>query len=344
MKIGINIHGMNRLNKGRGVGFYTENLIKSLKKYSNQEVEVIDTEGAINVDVMHYPFFDFFRPTLPINKRFPTVVTIHDVTPLVFPEHYPPGIKGKLNFFNQKFALRNIKAIITDSENSKNDICKYLNIKSSNIFPIYLAPDDSFKLMMDKNKLEKVRNKYNLPKKFMLFVGDVNWNKNLINLTQACLDANTDICFVGKSFTNSPTLEHPELKSFKLFKQQFLNNPLVYILGFIEQNELVYIYNLAKGLLLPSFYEGFGLPILEAQACGVPVITGNISSMPEVAGKGAIFVNPKDIKEITNAIKNLLEDESLRRKLIKNGFENIKRFSWEKVAKDTLAVYEKVIN
>src|SRR3989344_8149359 len=111
MKIGINIASLNNLNSQRGIGFYTEYLIESLKKYTKEEILIInDRRDSARVDVMHYPFFDFFKATLPIKKDLPTVITIHDTTPIVFPKHYPPGIKGKINFFKQKLALKTVRA------------------------------------------------------------------------------------------------------------------------------------------------------------------------------------------------------------------------------------------
>lgn len=343
MKIGINISKLNKLNSQRGIGFYTKYLIESLKKYTSEEILVIGSQkNSVKVDVMHYPFFDFFRASLPIKKDFPTVVTIHDTTPLVFPKHYPPGLKGKINFFKQKLALKKVRAVITDSKSSTKDIEKYLNVNDKKIFPIYLSVREVFKNTKGIKSIEQIKRKYSLPEVFFIYIGDVNWNKNLLNLTEAIVESKKDICFVGKGFSQS-SLDHLELKSFKQFHEKFSNHPNVHILGFVEEVDLVLLLNGAKGLLLPSFYEGFGLPILEAQACGVPVITSNVSSMPEIAGAGALLINPSSVKNIKEAIELISNNSELRNQLIKKGFNNLERFSWEKTAEETVKVYEYAI-
>lgn len=343
MKIGINISNLDSRNQRRGIGFYTENLYRSLKALSLHEVILIqDKNSKEQFDVIHYPFFDFFKPTLPFKRSAPTVVTIHDVTPLLFPKVYPPGIKGRINLTRQKLALKNIRGVITDSISSKNDIEGVLKISSEKIFPIHLAPRPIFKIINDKKRHEEIRKKYNLTKKFCLFMGDVNWNKNLNNMTQAVVESGVDFYLVGGGFDQT-NIDHPELKTYMQFISNYSKNPKVHILGFVSDKDLVRILNLASILLLPSYYEGFGLPILEAQVCSVPVITSNISSMPEVAGEGAILINPKSINEIKNAIIDIMKDEKIKIDLLAKGFENVKRFSWEKTALETLKVYEMVV-
>lgn len=339
MRIGIDITHLNKESLGRGIGFYTENLIKSLKKFTSDEIVVIDNKIIPSIDLMHYPYFDFFTPSLPFFKKYPTVITIHDVTPLKFPQNYPPGIKGSFNNLLQRISLKSVSSIITDSDTSKKDINEILNISASKIKRVYLAPKDSFKKISDKSKIAKFSEKYNLADNFAVFAGSVNWNKNLINLTKAAVDARIDLYLTGKGFEQRENLSHPELKSYKLFLDEFSNNPKVHILGFLPSGELTLLFSAASILLFPSLYEGFGLPILEAQACGLPVITSNISSMPEVAGEGAIYVNPTDYVDIKNKINLLMKDRNLREILIKKGFENVKRFNWEKVARETSFVY-----
>lgn len=341
MKVAFNILPLQTGHKTRGVGSYTKNLLNSLKKRSDIQIqEFIDIKEVKNADVIHYPFFDLFQKSLPLRKKIPIVVTIHDVTPLVFPQHYPSGVRGKINTQLQKLALRNIKAIITDSYASKEDIIKYLHIDKEKIFPVYLAPAEHFKPIKDLVFLSNLKQKYSLPHKFVIYVGDVNWNKNLLNLTQACIDADVDVVFVGKSFEQKIIGNHAELKSFAKFIEQFSHNPLVHLLGFVSDDDLVGLMNVAEATLLPSFYEGFGLTILESQSCGTPVITSDVSSMPEVAGIGALLVDPNNVNQISNAVKQVIDDQSLRDNLIRNGFENIKRFSWDKTAQEMIKVYE----
>jgi glycosyltransferase involved in cell wall biosynthesis len=343
MKLAFCISPLSSGHKTRGIGFYTKNLLENLKKIDDLQIEEFSDISEINkADVIHYPFFDLFNTSLPFIKKFPTVVTIHDVTPLVFPTHFPAGIKGKLKLEYQKASLRSVKAVITDSFNSSKDINKYLNFNKEKIFPIYLGAS---KLILDKITVslkEKITTKYHLPNHFCLYIGHVNWNKNLIGLTEGALEAGCDIVLVGKDFEKQEDLNHPELKSYKEFLNKYSDNKKVHIKGFIEDKDLAVIIILANALLLPSFCEGFGLSILDAQFLGTPVITSNISSMPEVAGEGAILVNPYKTQEITEAIQSL-SSLSLRESLIKKGYKNVSKFSWEKCAKETYDVYKKVI-
>lgn len=343
MKVGIDISSLHSLSKGRGIGFYAQALIDSLKKHTDIEVKIIESvDQQQNVDLIHYPFFDFFRPTLKINRNIPTVVTIHDVIPLLFPKNYPPGIRGRVNLFLQKQSLNKVKAIITDSKSSTADVIKTLKIPQNKVHTVYLASSEHFKKLTDKEVNERT-NKFNLPEIFALYSGGVNWNKNLINQTEAALKSDIDLVLVGGGFANKNNLEHPEMKEFKQFLDKYQNNPKIHILGFVSDDELVGLINRAKALLFASQYEGFGLPILESQACGTPVITGNISSMPEVAGSGAVLVDPNSVDQISLRLKNIINNQADRNQLIKKGFENLENFSWKKTAAETLKVYQNAL-
>ncbi len=344
LKIGIDITAMNPLSLNRGIGFYTNKLFKALTKYTNCDVILVEKKGEIdNLDLVHYPYFDFFSPTLPLIKKLPIVVTVHDVIPLVFSEHYPPGLKGYFNLKIQKFSLKTIQAVITDSIASKLDIMEYLNVAENKIFTIYLAPDEKFKKEKDFKMLKTVKEKYNLPEKFALYVGNINWNKNLLNLTKACINAGINLYLIGDEKKKKKNREHPELKDYKMWIEKYSTHQKIHVIDTYPENDIVEIYNLAEVLLLPSFCEGFGLPILEAQACGTPVITSNVSSMLEVAGDSAILVNPNETDEIMNAIKSL-EDKSIKNKLVENGLRNTEKFSWKKVAQETFSVYQNIFS
>ena len=344
MTIGLDISNLHSLNKTRGVGFYTDHLYEALKKYTPEQVVLIEgSNSKPKVDLIHYPFFDPFMMTLPLIKNHPTVVTIHDVIPLLFPQHYPSGIKGKVKHSIQKIALKNVQAFITDSECSKKDIVKVLGISPKKVFVTYLAPAEHFRVIKDLAQLARIKKKYNLPDRFGLFTGNVNWNKNLVNISQACVDADLDLVLVGKSFENRSDLGHPEKRSYALFLSKYSNSALVHMLGFVPDEDLVAIYNLATVLVMPSFYEGFGMTMLEAQACGTPVVTSNISSIPEVVGKGATFVNPEKVTQISQAIEAILNDQQLRDNLIRLGFDNTKKFTWQKTALATAKIYQQVL-
>ncbi len=346
MNLAFDVTPLQSGHKVRGMGYYTRNLLSNLKKHSELKILEFNKLSSLDekFDVIHYPYFDLFQKSLPITKIKPTIVTIPDLTPLIFSKHYPLGLRGKINLLFQKIALKSTKAIITFSKASKKDILDKFNISPDKVFITYLSVSPWFKKINDIKLLEKISKKYKLPNNFGLFIGNVNWNKNLLNLTQATLDAGIEVVLVGKDFEDKNPRPHPELKAYREFLGKFQGNPKVHTLGFIPDNDLVAIYNLSKVVLLPSFYEGFGLPILESMACGVPVITSNISSMPEVGGDGAIYVNPEDLSDITLKIKRVLAYKEFRAEKIKKGYENLKQFSWERCTDETIKVYKYAVS
>lgn len=355
MKVAINTLSLKSAHKKRGIGYYTARLIEYLKNDSSIEVEeFVKVSEVKNVDVIHYPWFDFFFHTLPLKKPFPTVVTIHDTIPLIFSDHYPVGIKGKINFILQRASLRSCRFIITDSRTSRGDIIKYLKIADDKIRVIPLAVDSKFKVLNDA-KLIKVKRKFHLPDRFLLYVGDCGWSKNLPFLVRAFHEIIKDpnfsdvkLVLVGGVFLkNVESIEHPELASLKIMnsfiKDHGMENNLIRP-GYLEDEELVALFNLATAYIQPSLYEGFGLPVLQAFACGVPVIASSRGSLPEVGGNACVYFNPQNSNQLISIVKEILNTPSLQGKLSKLGFAHVKKFSWEKVASDTKAIYEKVIN
>lgn len=344
IKVAVNTYPTRSGHQIRGIGFYTRNLLAFLKKRSDIEViEFTNTRDLKNVDVIHYPFFDLFRHTLSTRLKIPTVVTVHDIIPAIYSTHYPPGIKGKIANFLQKKSLKNVQVVITDSHASKNDLIKYFKVDQSKIKVVYLAPSDIFKPIKDQKVLDEIKNKYHLPTKFAFYVGDVNWNKNLINLGLACQQAGIDLVLAGKGFEMETIPDHPELKNYREFLRQFDKNSKVHRLGFVDDHDLVGLMNLASVILLPSFAEGFGLPILEAQACGTPVVTSNLSSMPEVAGEGAILVDPYKTADIKDGILKIINNQKFCDELIKKGLVNVKRFSWDKTIEQIVTAYQQAV-
>lgn len=351
MKIAINTYPLKSGHRDRGIGFYTTNLISNLKKESEVEIqEFIDTQEVKNVSLVHYPWFDFSFHTLPLIKPAPTVVTIHDVIPLIFKEYYPVGFRGQTNFFLQKLALKNCKAFITDSRISKRDIIKYLKIEEEKISVVPLAVDDSFRLL-NENKRINIKRRYSLPDRFMLYTGDANWVKNLPFLIKGFKILKRDLIFsdvklvlVGGVFLKKvDNIDHPELESLKKVNELLVKLQLekeIIRLGQIDIESLVGIYSLATVYVQPSFYEGFGLPILEAMSCGTPVVCSKEGSLPEVGGNAAIYFDPKNLNQLVTLLGDLLRDKSLRNRLSKLGLNQALKYSWKKTAKGTVNVYQ----
>lgn len=346
MRIAIDKGPLKSGHKVRGVGAYTRELADELKKLSSDrlKIELVDFEEAdlSKYDLVHYPFFHPYFLTLPSTKPTKTVVTIHDLIPLIYPNEYPPGLKGKFRFALQKGRVKKADGIITPSETSKKDVVRFLGIPQEKINVIYEAPREIFKMLDDRSKvLEKVRKKYRLPKKFVLYVGDVNYNKNILGLASACKIAKLPLVIVGKQAADENVdLNHPENKPFTEFLSLYGKEKNIKRLGYVPDSELVGIYNLTSVYCQPSFYEGFGLSILEAMVCGTPVVVTKTQAIVEVTGGAAIIADPNDSKDISEKLKLAIKKSDSLRQM---GLERAKEFSWTKTAEETIEYYQELI-
>jgi len=254
---------------------------------------------------------------------------------------------------------KNIDAVITISETSKKDIVRFLGISAEKIHVVYLAPRKIFKKLRNE-ELRKVGKKYKLPKRFVLYVGDVNYNKNIPRLIKACKMVKVPLVIVGKHaleveelglnlkhlkgprdwFRYIFNIPHPELAHFKGLVKEFKGNTNIIRTGFTTEEELVEIFNLASVYVQPSFYEGFGLPVLEAMASGTPVVIAKTNALVEIANDAALIADPKDPKDLAEKIEMVLKKDELRKDLIRKGFLRVKEFSWEKTAEEMIEVYK----
>lgn len=355
MKVAIDAGPLTSGDKIRGIGAYTRGLIASLKRTKGMEIDAFDfstnAQKLSGYDIVHYPYFRPFFITLPFRKVSRTIVTIHDLIPLIYPKHYPPGIRGKINFLIQRFLIKNVDAIITDSETSKKDIVRFLGVKSERICVVRLAAGNEFRKIKDRKFLNGVKEKYRLPDKFVLYVGDVNYNKNIPGLIRACRIAKMPLVICGKQASEiedqGGSLEtikgpkdwirfllnkpHPELAHYTSILKAFEGEG-VQRLGFVPTADLVGVYNLATLYCQPSFYEGFGIPVLEAIACGTPVVVSRTQALVEIAEGAATFVDPKNPKEMADGFGKLVRSPKLRREYL-----------WEKVASETADVYQSLM-
>ena len=343
MHVALNISSLSSDHKYRGLGFYTKRLLSELKQ--NKKITLIPFTKKLpkNINLVHYPAFTLFSSSIKKTK-IPAIYTIHDLIPLRYPHHYPPGIRGKFKWTRQHKGLRQVQAIITDSKASKKDIIKFTGIPKSKIHVIYLAADSIFKPLKDKVWLAKIKKRYQLPSEFILYVGDMNWNKNIITLVKTCLKLKIPLVVVGKqAMTDVKKPRHPEVQDLVQFQKLAQTRPDKIIrLGYVPTRDLVGIYNLAIIYAQPSRAEGFGLPILEAMACGCPVVTSKTTSLAEIAGKAALLVNPNQPAELSQALKRFWQSKTLRTKYVQLGLSQAKKFSWQKTAQETIKVYEKV--
>lgn len=355
MRIGVDISPISKsstsAHKVRGVGSYINMLVTNLPKYdkSNEYVFVEDKNFPNNLDLIHYPYFDPFFLTLPSTFQSKSIVTVHDLTPLVFPSHFPPGVRGKIKWLIQKSRLKKADLIITDSDCSKRDVENIVGISGYKIKTVYLAADEKFKKMSGELRSRftgEIRKKFSLPENFLLYVGDATWNKNLPNLIAAVKKTKQSLVLVGKVWASSVSevVKNPWNRDLNLVLDQIEADNQIIKLGFVSGEDLVKIYNLATALIMPSIYEGFGLPVLEAMRCGCPVVCSRGGSLAEVAGDAALYVEHNSSESIKGGIEKIFSDPKLRDKLGKKGLEQSRKFSLEKMMNDVINSYEKINN
>jgi len=345
IKVLIDISPLQNANAIRGVGVYTRFLVESFQKLP--EIKVFTdaklTQGQ-KINITHYPFFDLFFATLPLKKKTKTVVTIHDVVPLLFPKQYPAGIKGKLRFGKQRLALRSVDAIITDSESSKKDIIRFLKVPEAKVRVVYLAANPNIIVASEEAK-QHAHYKYHLPNKYILYVGDINYNKNLPQLIKAMKFLPDDIWLVcvGKNFYAHDIPEWKAIETQVALSDVTKRTMFLNEISGAATEELSAIYSSATMYVQPSLAEGFGLPVLEAMQCKVPVVATKNSSLTEIGGEFAQYVQT-DAESIAAGMKVVLDwTEAQRTKQVNAAAKWSSHFSWDKVAQDTLAVYQSIL-
>ncbi|KKS90442.1 MAG: Glycosyl transferase group 1 [Microgenomates group bacterium GW2011_GWC1_43_11] len=347
MRIAIDTSPFYGGHTNRGIGGYTKNLVKALETYESRHTYYLfhhREQIPRQTDVIHYPYFDPFFLTLPICSPKPTVVTVHDLIPIVYPAHFPKGLRGSIKWEIQKYSLKRKQRIITDSECSKRDIEKCIGVGKDDIDVIYLAP--SLQKNILSKKFELIKKQYGIKNTYVLYVGDVNWNKNIPGLLKAFSSCIKDypsfiqLVLVGKAFLDQSLIQTREIMA--MISELGIAKQVIKT-GYVDDEILVSLYIHAQALIQPSLYEGFGLPVLEAMSLGCPVVCSSSSSLSEIAGP-SIMVDPNDYHSIADGMKRILlftMDE--RNTLIQRGHTWMHTFSWQRTAKATLRSYEKVL-
>ena len=291
-----------------------------------------------NLDLMHFTHFN--SPVLYFKK---SIVTIHDVTPYFFPGHKMKSVIRKIGFRTVFFSsVKKASKVIAVSENTKSDIVKHFKIKENKIKVIYEGADSQFKIINNNQKITEIKKKYNITKPFIFYTGVWRNHKNLVGLVKAFdilknkYKLNYQLVLGGKE---DPY--YPEVR--KTWEKLGLEKKIIRT-GFIKQEELPLFYNAAEIFVIPSFYEGFGLIGLEAMACGTPVVSSNKTSLPEVLGDAAIYFNPNNPEEMAEKMKLVLTDKKLYNELREKGFRQIRKYSWERMGRETMEIYGKILN
>lgn len=354
------INGLQISNKNSGVQYYTQNLYSELIKLQNDKFgfdlkqssynnfrsfknnrfkRILFENLSLPIYLKNNNFNLFHSPNyvLPFFFNFPSVLTIHDLITL----DYPELCQNESVLYFRLLLPRSIKRatkIITVSNAVKNDILRHLSIPEKKIEVIYHGVNPIFKKSPDKTVLKK----YHLPKKYIFFVGNLEPKKNLERLITAfsLLKKNTNVphklVLAGKKGWKYKAI-------FNTVARLKLNKEVIFT-GYIPEEDLPTLYSSADLFAFPSLYEGFGIPPLEAMACEVPVLTSYKGALPETTGGNCIAVDPYQVNEIAAGMYQILKNTELRLKLISNGRDWVKQFSWEKTAKKTLMVYEQAIN
>lgn len=317
----------------RGIGYYATNLLEALK--TSGQIELVEEKP----DLIHYPFFDLFAPTLPLFRPRPTVVTIHDLTPLVLSQLYPQGIRAKLALARQKVALSSVAAVVTDSTNSEMDIVSRLKLPPQRVFVTPLGVSRTFFAKLPIRKLNSLAKRLQLPEKFVMTVaGGPNPNKNLVRLAQVTQALDIPLVIVGKGMLQElpPGEVHPELRDLQRLREfDHLVLP-----GYVPDEDLVGLYQLATVYCQASLYEGFGLPLLEAMAAGCLIVSSNTSSLPEIYPAKTITFDPYSEESMEKALKKALNlNSAAKAGYIRKGRYRANEFSWEKTADATIAAY-----
>ncbi|MGB9880388.1 MAG: glycosyltransferase family 4 protein, partial [Anaerolineae bacterium] len=267
-----------------------------------------------------------------------SVVTVHDLGYLYYPQVYTRWARWYLRW-STSYNARAAAHLIADSEATKRDLLQHCRTPPDKVTVIYPGYDPSFAPVEDQARLAAVRQRYGIPALYVLYVGTLQPRKNLLGLLDAFAvlakeDQETHLVLAGKKgWLYQPLFAHAE---------QLGLEERVHFIGYVPQEDLPALISGARVFVLPSFYEGFGLPVLEAMACGTPVICSNVASLPEVAGDAAILVDLHNTEQLEQAISQVLTDPSLRHDLTEKGLRRVQHFSWQKCAQQTLQLLERV--
>ncbi len=299
------------------------------------------TQGRLAFECLINPPDVLFVPahTIPVIRRpsLKTVVTIHDLGAEFLPVYHRFPQKFYLNW-STSYVAKHATHLLAVSKSTKKDLMKQFGVEEKRVSVVHEGIDTEVFSKRNAKEVEITKQKYGLNRRYILFVGTIQPRKNLVGLIQAFSKAklrNTDLVLAGgRGWLDSDIYPSPE-------KQGIENR--VKFLGFIPDEDLPALYSGAAAFTFPSLYEGFGLPILEAFACEVPVLTSKGGATEEIAGGAALLINPKNVDDISDGLRKVVEDHTLRASLIKKGQERVGQFSWEKTAIETLKVLEKVV-
>jgi glycosyltransferase involved in cell wall biosynthesis len=284
----------------------------------------------LGLDVLHSP--DFIPPYRPSCR---SVITVHDLAFLLYPHFLT---KESARYYGHiDDAVRWTDHIIAVSQSTKNDTIQHLGVPEDKITVVHEAASSIFRPIDRAEARKQVRDRHGIDAPFVLFVSTIEPRKNVPTLMRAiwqlveCYKDDVHIVLAGgKGWLYED--------AFAVVDELHMDGRAHFV-GRVSSEDLLYLYNAAEFLAHPAFYEGFGLPPLEAMACGLPVIVSNVSSLPEVVGDAGLLIDPHDIDELTVAMWRVLNDQELRQEMVEKGLRQAARFSWERAARETLEIY-----
>jgi glycosyltransferase involved in cell wall biosynthesis len=269
-------------------------------------------------------------------SRIPYSVTIFDLSYLHYPDLFNKNDLYQLVNWS-KYSVQKAKHIFAISNSTKDDIIKHYKIDPTKISVTYMGYNQETFKPQSKASIDKAKTKYKIKGDYIVFVGTLQPRKNIERLIEAFAQIrktvdNLSLVIVGKKGWLYDSI-FQKVKDLNLMQGVIFTN-------YVPEEDLTALISGSKLYVLPSLYEGFGIPVIEAQACGVPVAVSGTSSLPEIAGDSGILIDPQSVDSIAVAIKNILSDEKLSKDLVAKGFENIKRFSWQKCAQETIKILQ----
>ncbi|MFQ6014991.1 MAG: glycosyltransferase family 4 protein [Anaerolineae bacterium] len=373
MRIGLNAQllSLTETYRGAGINWYIRNLLLNLPQAGPRHhyIAFLNEKGISS----HHPALTLRRSRLPTAKPLvrilweqlwqpwaalregtdllhclafvrplfslcPVVITIYDLSFLLFPASFKPANRLYLTYLT-RYSVKRAARLIAISASTKNDLAKLLQVPEQKVDVVHCGVDKTFRPIEDQRQLAAFRSKRGLPEKVILFVGTIEPRKNVIGLIAAYSHLKEDfphVLVIG----GAKGWFYEEV--FEVVERLGLRERVIFP-GYIPQSELPLWYNAAQLFVYPSLYEGFGLPVLEAMACGTPVITSSTSSLPEVVGQAGLTVDPLNSEEIGQAMRQMLGDNELWDQMRQRGLERAREFSWLRTAQETVRVYERAL-
>jgi glycosyltransferase involved in cell wall biosynthesis len=359
------------LTPGRtGVGYYTEHLLQHLARevaatgdelvvVSNKPIDTqaplpphvrihdghrfpvrigwMQLRAARALQVLKPDVAHFTNGMIPAGSPVSTIVTVHDMSLRLYPRCHPVR-RVLLNRPLMRVAIQRAAAIVTVSHSARRDLLRLHRVAPERVSVVHEAASPAFRPIDDRDRLDAVRARYGLPERFILYVGTIEPRKNLPRLIDAFAAARRAgvphrlVCVGPYGWSSRDLSSHVE---------QCGVSDVVHFTGYVPFDDLPAIYNLAEFFVFPSLYEGFGLPVVEAMACGTPVITSATSSLEEIASDAAELVDPTNTDSLLAAIRRLATEPAYRRDLAERGRQRSRAFSWTQTAKEMLAVYHR---